>query len=107
MRGKRKPDLNPNCLMDDFLLRVGNNGSSSQDTQCGERRGNTSVYHRSYFDYFSFSCLWVLSVGFWINRSVIYHYSYIWILTLKRICAEGLQQKRKKEVNPVRERAGL
>jgi hypothetical protein len=46
-------------------------------------------------------------VGFWVNRSVIYHYSYIWILTLKRICAEGLQQKRKKEVNPVRERAGL
>lgn len=77
MREKRQPNLNPNCLIDDFLIQGGNNGSSSQDAQCGERRGNDSVYHRSYFDYFSFSYLWVLSVGFWINRSAIYHYSYI------------------------------
>ena len=34
----------------------------------------------------------------WINRSGGYLYRNIWILTLKRIYAEGLQQIRRKEI---------
>jgi hypothetical protein len=38
-------------------------------------------------------------LGSWIDRGDIYSYSDIWILTLKRIYAEGLQQRgRKKEI---------
>ena len=36
-------------------------------------------------------------MGFWIDRGDIYSYSDIWILTLKRIYAEGLQQRRRKK----------
>jgi hypothetical protein len=38
-------------------------------------------------------------LGSWINRDCIYPYCSIWILTLKRIYAEGLQQRgRRKEI---------
>jgi len=36
-------------------------------------------------------------LGSWIDRGDIYSYSDIWILTLKRIYAEGLQQRRRKK----------
>jgi phosphatidylserine/phosphatidylglycerophosphate/cardiolipin synthase-like enzyme len=32
-------------------------------------------------------------LGSWVDRGGIYSYSHIWILTLKRIYAEGLQQR--------------
>jgi len=32
-------------------------------------------------------------LGSWIDGGGIYPYSHIWILTLKRIYAEGLQQR--------------
>jgi hypothetical protein len=36
-------------------------------------------------------------VGFWSNRGGTYPYEHIWILTMKGIYAEGLQQGRRKK----------
>jgi hypothetical protein len=73
--------------------------TNDQNKKYEERRGNCSIGHRNYFDYFSFPYLWVLWVGSWINWCADYPYGHIWILTLKRIYAEGLQQRRRKEID--------
>jgi len=59
--------------------------------ECGERRGRFSVGHRSYSDHHCFYNLWSLSVDFGAHRSSDPTYCSIWVLTLKRIYAEGLQ----------------
>jgi hypothetical protein len=42
-------------------------------------------------------------VGFWINWGGLGPYSHIWILTLKRIYAEGLQQRAKVKIDTRKE----
>jgi hypothetical protein len=64
-----------------------------QSKECGEGRSSFSVCHRSYSDNHCFFHLWRLSMGSRINRGDRYSHRSIWILTLKRIYAEGLQQR--------------
>jgi len=42
-------------------------------------------------------------LGSWIDRGGIYPYCDIWILTLKRIYAEGLQQKTRGKIDTQKE----
>jgi hypothetical protein len=74
-------------------IRGGKDGIIGTNEKCESRRGNFSVCHWSYFDNPRLSYLASFSVGFWINRGGNYTYCSIWILTLKRIYAEGLQQR--------------
>jgi len=78
-------------------LEGGKDGIIWQNKKCGERRGDFSICHRGYFNHLSFFHLWALPVGCRTNRGGIYPHCFIWILTLKRIYAEGLQQGRRKE----------
>ena len=70
----------------------GKDGLSDQSDECWERRENISIRRRGYFDCLSFSFLGVLWADTWTDGGGSYPYRYIWILTLKRIYAEGLQQ---------------
>jgi hypothetical protein len=76
---------------------AGKEGTNGDNKKCEERRGNFSICHRDHFNYFSLFHLWGLSVGFWINRGSTYPYDHIWVLTLKRFYAEGLQQRRQRK----------
>jgi hypothetical protein len=68
-------------------------GISWKNKKCNGRRSNFSICYRSYFNYSCFSLIWSVSVDFWINWGGLNPYGHIWILTLKRIYAEGLQQR--------------
>ncbi|KPK90883.1 MAG: hypothetical protein AMJ94_08315 [Deltaproteobacteria bacterium SM23_61] len=70
----------------------GRDGIIWENQKCGEGRGNFPICPRDHFNYFCLFYPWGLSVGAWIDRGGIYPYEPLWILTLKRIHAEGLQQ---------------
>jgi len=72
-----------------FLVRMMNVGR-------GERIFRFII--RSCFDCLGVSYFRVHWVDSWTHRGGNYSYRHIWILTLKRIHAEGLQQRRGKEV---------
>ena len=55
------------------------------------------MYPWDHFAYFGLLHLWGLPVGSWTRWGGTHSYGYIWILTLKRIYAEGLQQGRREK----------
>ena len=91
------------CLKFNTLEMRRRNGISSQSKKCWKRGGDISFLHRSCSDHPGFFHFRIYSMGCRIGRSGCYPYLTIWILTLKRIYAEGLQQRRrKKEISILR-----
>ena len=82
-------------LFNELWAREGEeHGTDNQDKKCGNNRSNFTYYHWSHFDTIHFFHGWNTDLDNWINWSGIYRYCDIQILTVKRIYAEGLQQRR-------------
>jgi hypothetical protein len=77
-----------------FELNGGKDGGIGQNKKSGRRRDDFSICHWSYFDNSRFFHLGSFSVDSWIGWDCMYSYCSNWILTLKRIYAEGLRQRR-------------
>jgi hypothetical protein len=75
--------------------------------KCWKSRGNLTLDYWNHFNNVFFLLPGNLALGRWIIRGGIYPYRILWILTLKGIHAEGLQQKEMKrseaEKNTMRE----
>jgi hypothetical protein len=72
----------------------GKHGAWDQDKKRRKGRGNFTLDHRYHFDSFCLFHRRDLALDRWIDRGGIYPDCDIWILTLKGIFAEGLQQRR-------------
>jgi len=80
-----------------FKFEGGKDGNICENKKCGKRGSSFPICYRDQFNYFGLFHLWGFPMGSWSNRGGTYPYKYIWILTLKRIYAEGLQQGRRKK----------
>ena len=74
-------------------LQGENYGTYGQAEKRWESRGHFTFYHRSHLNGFCFFRRRDLAMDGRIDRGDIYPDCDIWILTLKRDHAEGLQQK--------------
>ena len=66
--------------------------NSCENEKCGKERRNFSFNRRNCIDNQCLFHFGSFSVDSRANRTGGNSYGHIWILTLKRICAEGLQQ---------------